>query len=97
MPGRGSMYRTLGLTFLVVLAGASAALAQLPPQPPPIAIPMTSGDEQERAACHPDVAKYCKRELDFNPNDAFGILNCLQRNRPTISVACNNVLRSHGQ
>ena len=91
------MYRTLGLTFLVVLAGASAAFAQLPPQPPPVAIPMTSGDEKERAACHPDVSKFCKKELDLNPDDAFSILGCLQRNRPAISVACNNVLRSHGQ
>ena len=91
------MYRTISLTIVAVLAAGSAAVAQLPPQPPPVALPMTSGDAQERAACHPDVSKYCKRELDLNPDDAFSILGCLQRNRTAISVACSNVLRSHGQ
>jgi hypothetical protein len=91
------MLRIPSLTIVLSLAAATAALAQIPPQPPPVRIPMTSGDEQERAACHPDVTKYCKKELDINPDDAFSILGCLQRNRPTISVACNNVLRSHGQ
>ena len=91
------MIRTLSLTIALLLGAVSAAFAQLPPQPPPVAMPMGSGDAQERAACHPDVSKFCKRELDLNPDDAFSILGCLQRNRPAISVACNNVLRSHGQ
>jgi hypothetical protein len=91
------MYRTISLTILAVLAAGSAAVAQLPPQPPPVAIPTTSGDAQERAACHPDVSKFCKHELDINADDAFSILGCLQRNRPALSAACNNVLRSHGQ
>jgi hypothetical protein len=29
--------------------------------------------------------------------DVFGILSCLQTNRPKISKACNEVLASHGQ
>jgi hypothetical protein len=93
---RTALFRTALAVVLMVAAG-SAAYAQFPAQPPAVKLPMSSGDEKERAACHPDVTKYCKKELDLNPDDAFSILGCLQRNRPTISVACNNVLKSHGQ
>jgi hypothetical protein len=52
---------------------------------------------KERAACHPDVLKFCQTQLEVNPNDVGGILNCLQTNRIKISAACQNVLTSHGQ
>jgi len=94
------MFRIACLTTVLLLAAGSAARAQLPPQPPPVALPQilpSAGDERERAACRPDVQKYCKQVVDLNPDDALGILGCLQRNRQTISVACNTVLRSHGQ
>ena len=58
---------------------------------------MGQGNEQERAACHPDVTKYCQVQLQVNPNDVLGILGCLQANRPKISKACQTVLASHGQ
>ncbi len=91
------MFRKLSLTTSLLLGAAGAAYAQFPAQPPPVANPMTAGDEKERAACHPDVTKYCQKELSINPDDAFSILGCLQRNRQVITVACSNVLRSHGQ
>jgi hypothetical protein len=53
---------------------------------------------QERAACHPDVIKYCKELVrDNEQSDVFAILGCLQTNRTRISVACQQVLAGHGQ
>lgn len=78
---------------LALLAGP--ALAQFPAQPPPA---MSSGSEQERAACRPDVIRFCKELVrDENNSDVFAILSCLQTNRSRISGACRNVLASHGQ
>jgi hypothetical protein len=91
------MFRTAVLTIVLALAAGPTALAQLPPQPPPVQNPMTQGTEQERAACHPDVVKYCQAELRKDENDVFAILGCLQTNRARISTACNNVLKGHGQ
>jgi hypothetical protein len=93
------MLRTCVFAIALVLTAASAALADsnLPPQPPPVANPLGSGDEKERAACAPDVVKYCKHELDVNSNDVLAILGCLQSNRPKISPACRTVLANHGQ
>lgn len=73
----------------VTLTTATAAFAEPPAQP---------GNDKERAACHPDVLRYC-RELvkDDDNSDVFAILNCLQTNRPKISAACRQVLASHGQ
>jgi hypothetical protein len=53
-----------------------------------------SGTEAERAACAPDVKKFCAKVLDQGD---LVILSCLQANRPNISPACNQVLVSHGQ
>jgi len=92
------MLRTCVLAIALALTAGSAVLADsaLPPQPPPVANPL-GGDEKERAACAPDVVKYCKRELDTNANDTLAILGCLQTNRPKISPACRTVLANHGQ
>jgi hypothetical protein len=93
------MVRTLVLTTVLVLTAAAAAPAQVPKQPPPVAgSPLGQGDARERAACHPDVVRYCKELIKDDANaDVFGILNCLQTNRHKISKACNEVLASHGQ
>jgi hypothetical protein len=85
------------LAAAIALSVATSAIAQAPPQPPPPALPFpiplpNDGTEQERAACHPDVMKFCK---DAVP-DTFRILGCLQSNRPRISIACRGVLASHG-
>ncbi len=86
------------LAIAVALAAGGVARAQqLPPQPPPVASPLGQGDPQERAACHPDVTKFCQTQLEINPDDVLGILGCLQANRPKISRACQEVLASHGQ
>jgi len=101
MPGKEIMVRISVLlsvsTIAFTLAAAPAARAQMPPQPPPVASPMGQGNDQERAACHPDVVKNCQLQLEVNPNDVLGILGCLQSNRAKISRACQQVLASHGQ
>jgi hypothetical protein len=91
------MLRTFTCTIAALLAAGTVVLAQLPPQPPPVANPLGQGNEQERAACHPDVMRFCKQILKDNQDaDVFAILNCLQSNRPRISNACQQVLASHG-
>jgi hypothetical protein len=85
------------LTFVFALVAGSAAFAQLPPQPPPVQNPMTQGDARERAACQPDVIRFCKELVKDDQSDVFAILSCLQTNRTRISRACNGVLVSHGQ
>jgi hypothetical protein len=92
------MFRTGVLTLALVLFVGPAAIAQLPPQPPPVKNQLGQGNDQERAACHPDVMRFCKTLVREDGNDdVFAILGCLQSNRPKISPACNTVLASHGQ
>jgi len=85
------------IVFALTAGSAAFAESSLPPQPPPVKNPLGSGDEKERAACAPDVVKYCKHELDVNAEDTLAILGCLQTNRPKISAACRTVLANHGQ
>jgi hypothetical protein len=84
----------LALLTAVVAVWVMPALAQspLPPLPfPPL--PMPQGTPEERAACAPDVHKFCGSDLQ----DTMRVLACLQANRPKISAGCNRVLVSHGQ
>ncbi|MGB6621337.1 MAG: hypothetical protein WBE57_13350 [Xanthobacteraceae bacterium] len=93
------MLRLSVLTIALSLAASAAAYAQqMPPQPPPVAgMGVGDGNPQERAACHPDVTKFCHTQLQVNPQDVLGILGCLKANRTKISQACQQVLASHGQ
>ena len=98
MPSGGMMLRISVVTIAVLLVAGPAALAQLPPQPPPVKNSISQGTDQERAACHPDVMRYCKQFIhDDGQDDVFGILGCLQTNRGKISNSCQQVLASHGQ
>jgi len=93
------MVRTFVLTTALLLTASTVVPAQVPAQPPPVATPsLGQGDAQERAACHPDVVRYCKELIKDGDNaDVFAILSCLQTNRTKISRACNQVLANHGQ
>lgn len=91
------MFRLMIAAVALLATGAVAQAQQLPPQPPPVNGSMGQGDPQERAACHPDVTKFCQTQLEINPQDVLGILGCLQANRSKISPACQRVLASHGQ
>jgi hypothetical protein len=78
---------------LALLSSTSAAFAQGLPLPLPL--PMgRSGTPEEQAACNRDVQRFCRPVI--NQGDLV-ILSCLQQNRPQISPACNQVLKSHGQ
>jgi Cysteine rich repeat len=53
-----------------------------------------SGSDQEQQACTPDVQRFCRKLMDQGD---FSILACLKENRPKLSIACRQVLVSHGQ
>ena len=53
-----------------------------------------SGTAEEQKACTRDVQKFCRPVIDQGD---FTILACLQQNRPKITSACDQVLKSHGQ
>jgi hypothetical protein len=52
------------------------------------------GTPEEQAACSRDVQRFCRPVIDQGD---FTILACLQQNRPKLTVACNQVLKDHGQ
>ena len=54
------MIRISVLSMMFALALGAADAQQLPPQPPPVASLMGQGNDQERAACHPDVSRIAK-------------------------------------
>jgi hypothetical protein len=53
-----------------------------------------SGTPDEQKACARDVQRYCRPVIDQGD---FTILACLQQNRPKLTLACNQVLKDHGQ
>jgi hypothetical protein len=84
---------TKSVLIALALIIPTPLLAQ-PPFPLPFPpLPMPQGSPEERAACAPDVQRYCEAALP----DTLRVLSCLQANRPRISAACNRVLVSHGQ
>lgn len=92
------MIRIGSLTLAWLLGSAVVALAQFPPQPgAPTCPSLVQGTAQERAACQPDVARFCQAELKANECDTFAILSCLQRNRARLGAPCQHVLTSNGQ
>ena len=70
---------------LLSLPVSTSAFAQQQPR---------SGTPEEQAACSRDVQRHCRAVIDQGD---FTILACLQQNRPKISPACDQVLKSHGQ
>jgi hypothetical protein len=67
-------FARLSLIGLALLAFSAAALAQ--------------GTPQQRAACRPDVAKFCKG-LGEDPGL---ILDCLEKNKDKIAEKCQKVI-----
>jgi hypothetical protein len=82
---KNTMNKLFHALFLLLLS-VSAAAADPPPQ--------RSGTPEEQAACTRDVQRYCRPVIDQGD---FTILACLQQNRPKLTDACNQVLKSHGQ
>ena len=75
--------------FLLVLAVLSTSVSS-----GAFAQQQRSGTPEEQKACARDVQRYCRPVIDQGD---FTILACLQTNRPKISTACDQVLKSHGQ
>jgi hypothetical protein len=53
-----------------------------------------SGTPEEQKACSRDVQRFCRPLMDQSD---FVILGCLQENRPKLTSACDQVLKTHGQ
>jgi hypothetical protein len=53
-----------------------------------------SGTPEEQKACSRDVQRFCRPVIDQGD---LTILTCLQENRPKLTQACEQVLKSHGQ
>ncbi|TMJ04519.1 MAG: hypothetical protein E6G97_06070 [Alphaproteobacteria bacterium] len=71
------MFIRLSLIAVLASASLSAALAQ--------------GTPQQRAACRPDVAKFCKGKGE----DPGVLLSCLEENKDKISEKCRKVIESN--
>jgi hypothetical protein len=79
--------RKISLALLLLsLSVSTGAIAEPQPQ--------RSGTPEEQAACTRDVQRYCRPVIDQGD---FTILACLQEHRPKLTVACNQVLKEHGQ
>ena len=78
------MHKFFPALILLSLSASTAAIAQQ----------QRSGTPEEQAACSRDVQRYCRPVIDQGD---FTILACLQQNRPKISKACDQVLKTHGQ
>jgi hypothetical protein len=81
--------RKFSLGLILLLSVSTVAIAQ-----PATAQSQRSGTPQEQAACSRDVQRYCRPVIDQGD---FTILACLQQHRPKLTVACNQVLKEHGQ
>jgi hypothetical protein len=84
------MIRKVAILLSVAIACSTVSYAQFPI---PLPIPLPEGTPEDRAACEPDVQRYCKAAIP----DTFRVLNCLQANRRQISGSCQAVLVKYGQ
>jgi hypothetical protein len=76
----------LALTLMSVTLSTGAIAQPIQPQ--------RSGTTEEQKACVRDVQRHCRSVMDQGD---FTVLACLQQNRPKLSVACDKVLKDHGQ
>jgi len=53
-----------------------------------------SGTPEERAACRPDVRRFCYKIRESDGSNAY--LQCLQQHRERLSRRCRAVLESRG-
>jgi hypothetical protein len=76
------MFRGVALSLVIfLLASAVQAQAQKPEE---------MGTPEQRAACGPDVSRYCK---SVKPEDGpFAYLSCLQANSEKLRPACLKVI-----
>ena len=78
----------LCLTFVLLLAAVAATPAAAQTQQ--TQKPEEMGTPQQRAACAPDVRKFCK---SVKPEDGpFAYLSCLQEHQDKLHPACVKVI-----
>jgi hypothetical protein len=79
----------LSLLVVLVVGPSSAAFAQnnTKPDRPPVSL---TGSPEQRAACGPDVGKFCKTVKASEGAAAY--ISCLVENYDKLSAACRNVL-----
>ena len=77
------MHRFFQALILLSLSVSTGAIAE-----------ERSGTPDEQKACARDVQRFCRPVIDQGD---FTILACLQQNRPKLTLACNQVLKDHGQ
>jgi hypothetical protein len=77
------------LTVLFIGATSTAQAQSKSPDPT-----SQMGTPEQRAACGPDVGRYCK---SVKPEDGpYGYLQCLQANRTKLRPACLKVVEGGG-
>ena len=69
-------------------------LLSIPVSPGAFAQQQRSGTPDEQKACARDVQRFCRPVIDQGD---LTILACLQQNRIKITLACDQVLKNHGQ
>ena len=57
----------------------------------PLSVASAQGTPQQRAACRPDVVKFCKGKGD----DPGVLLTCLEDNKDKISEKCRKVIAAN--
>ena len=78
------MHKFFLALMLLSLSASTGAIAQQ----------QRSGTPEEQKACSRDVQRFCRPVIDQGD---LTILSCLQENRPKLTSACDQVLKSHGQ
>ena len=81
------MSRCFAFAALFLVAGLALAHAQAQK-------PEQMGTPEQRAACGPDVGRYCKT---VKPEEGpFAYLACLQKNRDKLRPVCRKVIEGGG-
>jgi hypothetical protein len=74
-----------GLLITAVILGVSS----------PVFAQTSSGTPELRAACGPDVRKFCHKIKEADGDNAY--LQCLEANRDSLSARCIAILKSYGK
>lgn len=78
----------------MVSKSALFALLVATVSPAPAFADTAPGTPQERAACRPDVRKFCQSVIKPGAGNA-AVLTCLVERRDSLSTPCLTVLKNH--
>jgi hypothetical protein len=60
-----------------------------------VAFAQESGTPEQRAACAPDVRRFCHKLKESDGSDAF--LQCFELHRDDLSKRCSDMLKEYGK